>query len=55
MIATTRSRPLQGIAVGIATVCVIGFALGPVHEHTTRATPALVLIVPGGSSTPSWC
>ncbi len=35
-----------GTGVGLAGVAVIAGTLGPFHEHMTRATPALALVVP---------
>ena len=41
-----RSRPARGTSVGLFIVFVIAVTLGPFHEHMTRATPALALVVP---------
>jgi len=41
-----RSRPARGTAVGLLVVLAITATLGPFHEHMTRATPALALVVP---------
>ena len=41
-----RSRLTRGTTTGLLGVSVIAAALGPFHEHMTRATPALALVVP---------
>src|SRR4029079_17681054 len=40
------ARPARGFAVGVAGVAVLVAALFPVRDDVTRATPALLLVLP---------
>ena len=45
-LATGPLRPVRALALGIGGVALLAVVLGPLHGHVSRATQALLLVVP---------